>query len=576
METVKKLLNILLIHAIFVIALQAEKHSTNNNDQNITVQLKYHFQKKRRALLKQISNKRFLRNFYYKNGYQPLWIDEKGLKESRYKDLLSNITNDLTLNKHGYLLKATHLLEKELEYNISKEELFRVEIKLTSLYYDFLKHSLYGEILWKNFAGKLRNQRRYRINAKWIKERPNFDIKKLISNPDINSTIEEILPKNFGYNKLLQALEKLYEIKERGAWSKLPYFKVLKKGSTGEIVLKLRERLKASNDYISCERNSSKETINKINNENNSSVKEQHIDPDAIFGECLERAVKHFQKRHGLTVDGIVGGGTQKALNVSIDKKINTVLINIDRVKWLPRHNNQRYLIVNLPEFMLHYIEDKKVKKQLRVIIGDKKHPTPIFSQEISYIVLNPYWKIPEGIVRREVIPKMIRNRNYLRKQGIVAHRTWDENSRIINVRNLYWEQYLWRGVKFPYRLMQPPGPRNALGKIKFKFPNQFAVYLHDTPTRHLFKKDIRAFSHGCVRLSNPKSLFDTIASFNKNIDIKRADKILKGKRKVQYNLKNKLPIYIIYLTAGMSNEGDLEFRNDIYRYDKFTKRSIK
>jgi len=576
METVKKLLNILLIHAIFVIALQAEKHSTNNDDKNVTVLLKHHFKKKRKALLKQVSNKRFLRNFYYKSGYQPLWIDEKGLKQNRYKDLISNITNDLTLNQHGYLLKATHLLKKELEHNVSKEELFRVEIKLTSLYYDFLKHSIYGEILWKNFSGKLRNQRRYRINAKWMKNRPKFDIKKLISNSDINSTMKEVLPKNFGYNKLLQALEKLYEIKEHGAWTKLPYFKVLKKGSTGEIVLKLRERLKASNDYIPCENNSSKKNIDTINNEINSSIKEKHIDPDAIFGECLDRAVKHFQKRHGLTVDGIVGGGTQKALNISIDKKIRTVLVNIDRVKWLPRHNDKRYLIVNLPEFMLHYIEDTKVKKRLRVIIGDKKHPTPIFSQEISYIVLNPYWKIPEGIVRREVIPKMIRNRNYLRKQGIVAHRTWDENSRIINVRNLYWEQYLWRGVKFPYRLMQPPGPRNALGKIKFKFPNQFAVYLHDTPTRHLFKKDIRAFSHGCVRLSDPKSLFDSIALFNKNIDIKKADKILKGKRKVQYNLKNKLPIYIIYLTAGMSNDGELEFRNDIYRYDKFTKRSIK
>jgi murein L,D-transpeptidase YcbB/YkuD len=576
METVKKLLSILLINAIFIITLQAEQSTATNDDENITVLLKNHFQKKRKGLLKQISNKRFLRNFYYKSGYQPLWIDEKGLIKEKYRDLFSNITSDLTLNQHGYLLKATYLLKKDLEHNISKEERFRVEVKLTSLYYDFLKHSIYGEIQWKNFSGKLRNLKRYRINAHWLKKRPKFDIKKLISNPDINSTIQEVLPKNYGYKKLIKALEKLYLLKERGAWSKLPYFKVLKKGSTGEIVLKLRERLKASDDYIKCENNNTIDVKN-IDNENNSSIKEsKHIDPDAIFGECLERAVKHFQKRHGLTIDGIVGGATQKALNILIDKKIDVVLLNIDRIKWLPRHTDKRYLIVNLPEFMLHYIEDKKIKKQLRVIIGDKKHPTPIFSEEISYVVLNPYWKIPEGIVRREVIPKMIKNRNYLRKQGIVAHRTWSEHSKVINVRNLYWEQYLWRGVKFPYRLMQPPGPKNALGKIKFKFPNQFAVYLHDTPTRHLFKKDIRAFSHGCVRLSKPELLLDIVASFNKNIDLKKAEKTLKGKRKVQYNIKNKLPIYIIYLTAGLNEKDELEFRNDIYRYDSFMKRSIK
>jgi len=574
MERVKKLLSILLINAIFITMLQAENFTKTDN--NITVQLKHHFKKKRKTLLKQISNKRFIRNFYYKQGYQPLWLDQKGLKKQKYQNLFSHITNDLTLNPHGYLLKATRLLKKDLENNITKEELFRTEIKLTSLYYDFLKHTIYGEILWKNFSRKLHNLKRHRVNAHWVKKRPKFNMISLISNPDINSSIEKVLPKNFGYDKLIHALEKLHEIKVDGEWSKLPYFKILKKGSTGEVVLQLRERLKISKDYISCENNSSNDQNSSSTQDSNSSIKEKHIDPNAIFGICLEKAVKHFQQRHGLTVDGIVGGGTQKALNVSVDSKIKTVLLNIDRIKWLPRQEDKRYLIVNLPEFMLYYLQDTKVHKKLRVIIGDKKHPTPIFSQKISYIVLNPYWKIPEGIVRREVIPAMIRNRNYLKKQGIVAHRTWNENSRIINVRNLYWEQYLWRGVKFPYRLMQPPGPRNALGKIKFKFPNRFAVYLHDTPARHLFKKDVRAFSHGCVRLSQPKSLLESIALFNKNINLKRANKILVGKRKVQYNIKNKLPIYIIYLTAGMNSDGELEFRNDIYQYDKLMKRSLK
>jgi len=575
MKTIKKLLITLLLLNTITVALHAGSTLLKNDD-NISYLLKKQFQKNKVSLLQHLSNKRFLRNFYYKNNYEPLWMEKSGLNQKKYQKLFLHINHDLTLNKHGHLLKKTEILEKELENNLTKEETFRMELQLTSLYYDFLKHAIYGEIQWKNFAGKLRNLKRYRINAKWLRKKPNFDLKVLLINPNIEETLAEIQPKNFGYKRLLEGLKKLQTIKANGGWKKLPYFKVLKLESTGEVVVQLRERLKASGDYLSCESNESNSLVGRTSHENNESFEEPYIDPNAIFGICLDKAVKHFQKRHGLVIDGVVGGGTQRALNATVDEKINRILLNIDRIKWLPRHENERYLIVNLPEFMLHYIEDKKVKKQIRVIIGNKKHPTPIFSQEISYVVLNPYWKIPEGITKREIIPSVIKNRNYLKKQGLVIRRTWSESSKIINPYNIYWEQYLWAGMKFPYRIMQPPGPKNALGKIKFKFPNQFAVYLHDTPTRYLFKKDIRAFSHGCIRIAEPHSLLEIIASFNKNINMDKANKILKGKRKVQYNIKTKLPIYLVYLTAGMNQDNQLEFRNDIYRYDKFMKRSIK
>ena len=303
--------------------------------------------------------------------------------------------------------------------------------------------------------------------------------------------------------------------------------------------------------------------------------RDMNLSRDAVFGHCLENSVKTFQKRHGLLVDGIVGSGTRGSLNISIEEKIEKIRLNIDRIKWLPRDDQERYLMVNIPEFMLHYIEDNEEKQTLRVIVGDKKHPTPIFSQNISYIVLNPYWKVPEGIVKREIVPAMVKNPNYLRKQGLVAHRTWNENSRVIDTSWLYWEDYLY-GKKFPYRLMQPPGPRNALGKIKFKFPNRFSVYLHDTPTRHLFKRTVRAFSHGCVRLSQPRELLETIAKFNTNIDIRKAKKVLKGKRKKRLDMKNKLRIYLVYLTTNVDKNGQLIFSKDIYKYDKYQKRRIR
>ncbi|CAA6823176.1 MAG: L,D-transpeptidase YcbB [uncultured Sulfurovum sp.] len=569
MINIKKFLIILLLLSNILLAIPTENNLSEPIKTNI--ELKKFFKKSPSILLKNISQKRFLKKFYRQNKYTTLWLQKDIFHEEKYTKLFEYIENDITLNQKGLIYKNYQTLNKQLDSNLSQIQRFRIELKLTALYYNFLQHQVYGEIEWKNFSQKLYSLKKRRINAAWVKAKPKFNIPKLMANDNIEATITEITPKNFGYSKLLLALEKLENLKENGAWEKLPSFKKLALGDSGDIVLKLRNRLKISADYQEC--NETNESI-FITQDNNQS-RDMNLSRDAVFGHCLDKAVKVFQKRHALVVDGIVGGGTQRALNTSIDEKIHKIRLNIDRIKWLPREEHERYLIVNIPEFMLHYIEKGEVKKDLRVIVGDRKHPTPIFSQKISYIVLNPYWKVPEGIVKREIIPAMVKNPNYLRQQGLQAHRTWDENSRRIDTSWLYWEDYLY-GQKFPYRLMQPPGPRNALGKIKFKFPNKFSVYLHDTPTKHLFKKRVRAFSHGCVRLSQPRSLLETIATFNPKINIKKAKKTLKGKRKKFLSVDNKLRIYLVYLTAGMNDKGQIEFRNDIYNYDKYQKRRLR
>ena len=562
MTTIQKIL-------LFLLLVTLSSHATVNNEINASKALKTAFIKKPTTLLKNVPQKHFLKRFYRKHHYKTLWIKDNEINKEKAHELITLIKNDPTLSKKGLLYNTSIQLEKTLETNASQEQTLRRELKLTSLYNNFLNHTLYGEIKWKQFKYKLSTLRKRRINGSWIKYRAPQRINNLLLKPDINQTIEAITPKHFGYQALIKGLKKLEKIKENGGWDRLPPFKKLKLGSSGDIVKKLRARLIQSGDYSVCDEN---KTIAK--DDNSSDV--PHIHKDALFDVCLDKAVKKFQKRHGLAVDGVVGRGTQRALNLSVDDKIRKVLLNIDRIKWLPREEKKRYIVVNLPEFMLHYIEDNQTKQELRVIVGDKRHPTPIFSHHISYIVLNPYWKVPEGIVRREIVPHMVRDPRYLRKQGLEAHRTWDENSRIMNTSFLYWEDYLYGRQKFPYRLMQPPGPKNALGKIKFKFPNRFSVYLHDTPTRHLFKKSFRAYSHGCVRLSQPQKLLETIAGFNKKMNLKRAKKILKGKRKTQLNMSDKLRIHLIYLTAGLNSDGELEFRDDLYHYDKYQKRIVR
>ena len=550
--------------------LEIDKNSTIISDK-----LKLELKKKltsRGSALNEIRHKKFLKRFYRQNSYKPLWLIEDKINK-RYEVLFNEIDSDITLNSESKIYKQYQKLEKQIKIG----DILSMELKLTDLYVDFLKHTLYGDINWKSFNWKLKAMRKRGIAARWVRYSPKESLSELLLQESIADTIEELTPKRFGYAGLLKSLVKLRSIEDNGGWKALPSFKKLELGDSGQNVIELRERLKASKDLLSCPVHS-EELFESEPTKLEGIESEVEIQPLAQFDICLEDAVKKFQRRHGLLEDGIVGKGTQRVLNRSVASKIETVLLNLNRIKWLPRDEDKRYLIANIPEYMLHYIEDSIEKKKIRIVVGDRKHHTPIFKEEVSFIVLNPYWKVPAGIVKREIIPAMIRNRNYLRKEGLEIHTTWYERSPKINPRNLYWPEYGYGyefgRVKFPYRIMQPPGPKNALGKIKFKFPNRFDVYLHDTPSRSLFKRTHRAFSHGCVRIAEPHSLLETFSTFNKSIDMKKSDKILKGKRKVQLNIKNKIPIYLIYLTAGYNIENDeLEFRNDVYGYDKIQKR---
>ncbi len=521
----------------------------------------------RKHISKDIYHKRFLKKFYRQNSYIPLWFTPTGLNNKKVLSLFDEITNDLTLNSKNKIYKKYKLISQYINKNKNIKKAY-LELQLTELYYDFLNHTIYGSIEWKKFSWRLAQLRKRGISAYWVRYKPKYIISELLLQPDIHETIKEITPKRFGYKGLLKSLKMLREIEAKGGWKKLPHFKRLKLGDKGINVIKLRERLEISGDLTLCQ---SKAEDLFEQDETDTTIQFQ---PRANFDSCLEDAVKRFQARHGLTSDGVVGPSTRAVLNISVETKIQTIILNLDRIKWLPREDEQRYFVVNIPEYMLHYIEDGKEKDNIKVIVGDKRHHTPIFREKISFIVLNPYWKVPEGIVKKEIIPNMMKNPDYLKKEGLEIRRTWSEKSIRINPDEIFWEDYFYNYAKFPYRIMQPPGPKNALGKIKFKFPNRFNVYLHDTPTKRLFKRTKRAFSHGCIRVSEPQKLLKIIASFNDNINMKKAKNILKGKRKVQINIDNKITVYIVYLTAGYNQLTQKpEFRYDIYGYDKMQKR---
>jgi murein L,D-transpeptidase YcbB/YkuD len=230
--------------------------------------------------------------------------------------------------------------------------------------------------------------------------------------------------------------------------------------------------------------------------------------------------------------------------------------------------------MVNIPDFRLYYKENGRQKLTMRVIVGDKTHHTPIFSNKVSFIVLNPYWLIPDSIVQKEMIPKILKNPKYLEEKGYEVRKSYKFSKPPIDTSKIDWAKVLRNGETKKYKFMQPPGPRNALGKIKFKFPNRYAVYLHDTPTKKLFKKGRRSFSHGCIRVAKPNALLATFAPHEQSVNFNSTQHILKGKKKTQLNLSKHVPVHIVYLTAWINSDGLLHYRPDIYNYDSKQSRS--
>jgi len=373
---------------------------------------------------------------------------------------------------------------------------------------------------------------------------------QLIENAILGGSLETAFnqaePNKYRYKALKKELNKYIAIKENGGWLPIILKGTLKPGKSHASVPSIRERLRVTDDYTTCEESTD----------------------ELLYDACLKKAVIHFQKRNGLIAKGKIEKNTRIALNKTVEEYIATMKINLDRIKWLNERNSKRHVIINIPAFRLYFEEDDKLRQTMKVIVGKRKNPTPVFSNRVKTIVLNPYWNVPKSIIQKEMIPKLMRNPNAMARKGIEIHTGWGKDAKKISGGSVDWRQYRY-SKHMPFRFAQVPGTRNALGKVKFLFPNQFAVYMHDTPTKPLFKKNVRAFSHGCIRLEKPRELLKTFSTFNQNVDFEKSQKRLKGKRRAYLSLDSTVPIDVIYLTAWVDYDGVLQSRNDIYGYDK-------
>ncbi len=363
-----------------------------------------------------------------------------------------------------------------------------------------------------------------------------------LKNQRVLENLQKIAPRHREYLNLKQALSKYLEIKSRGGWERFTtHLPKLGLEMHDPDVVMLRERLEVTQGRID-------------------------FDPEdpELFDQSLLEHVKLFQRRNGLTADGVVGRGTKEALNISVEERIASIEANLERWRWLSEDLGERYIKVNIADFELQAIEKDRMVFQSEAIVGRPYRKTPVFSSLITFLVFNPDWTIPNTILINDVVPAVRNNPGYLadRRMKILRRDGTEVNPASID----------WHNVtlgNFPYRIRQEPGPDNALGKVKFMFPNQYNVYIHDTPGRNLFSHTDRTFSSGCIRINKPVEFAEYLLRDNPVWTPAQIKSQLDHGQTRTVNLSEPVPVHILYLTVWADDDGLVYFRKDVYDRDQ-------
>jgi murein L,D-transpeptidase YcbB/YkuD len=346
-----------------------------------------------------------------------------------------------------------------------------------------------------------------------------------------------LAPSTAEYTRLMKEKIRLERLLGQGGWGATVPAKALAPGETGTAVVALRNRLIAMG-YL------------------NRSASQSY---DA----ALQTAVQMFQTDHGLTADGVAGSSTLAEINTPVEDRLKSVIVAMERERWLGQERGKRHILVNLTDFHSKIIDHDKITFQTRSVIGavDPSKRTPEFSDMMQYLEINPDWTVPRGIIQRDYLPALQRNPNALSHLQVT-----DARGRVVPRGAVDFSQYTARS--FPFNLRQPPGRTNALGTVKFMFPNPYAIYLHDTPEKNLFSRESRAYSSGCVRLNDPHDFAYILLARQEDDPKAFFDRILNSGQQTRVNLNEPVPVHLIYRTAFTNPKGKTHFRRDVYGRD--------
>ncbi|MFN2341162.1 MAG: murein L,D-transpeptidase [Halanaerobium sp.] len=481
-----------------------------------------------------------LNEFYDQRHHRSIWFEEGEFKRDP-EPLIKEIENSYAegLNPADYHLQF-------LEECIEDGDLFSdqcldkralLDILLTDAYLslasDYLNGKIDAEIIIEDYNYQTDN-----LEAKNL-------LQVLLEKKDIEQTLVKHLPQTENYQKLKQRLADYRDSEKIKDWPQISPGEILAEEAEGQRVFQLINNLIARN-YLNSDK----------------------LKADNYFDQNVKRAVIRFQLDNGLRADGVVGNKTLKALNVSRDQRIKQLIINMERWRWLPENLGSRYIYVNIADYNLKLYEDNQVIMEMKTIVGQEQRSTPVFSDTIKYLVINPYWYVPKSIAVKDKLPLIKKDYNYLKENNYSLFKyTGNNKLEEVNPAKVDWSKI--NKDNFNYLLRQNPGDENALGRVKFMFPNRFNIYLHDTPGKYLFSETERSFSSGCIRIEKPVDLAEYLLSDQEDWNRENIEEEMKNNKEKTVYLNDPIKIYLHYNTAWVDSLGNLNFREDIYNRDQ-------
>lgn len=451
-----------------------------------------------------------VKKLYRKHQYHYVWFDKNGMNE--FANLLYDKINNL--DEEGIQIKVPYKDKLAELYNNSDNQQPNIETEL-------LNSSLYFFYAMNVYHGLDANKSK---EIEWYIPRKKQSyisyLDSLLTNPSLINKDEKNLISQ--YFLLKKALQKYRQMEKKGGWNTISIDTAVtsyKIGDSSKTIAEIRKRLFLSEDL-------------KTNSES------------PIYDKELSKGIISYKLRRGFLSGSVISKELIQDLNIPINQRIKTIIINMERCRWVSSDipKAKELIAINIPSFQLSYFKNQEVVLRSKVVVGKNMNKTVIFSAPMKYIVFSPYWNVPTSILKNEILPGIAKNPNYLAEHDM----EWFENT-----------------------VRQKPGPKNSLGLIKFLFPNSNNIYLHDTPSKSLFEKENRAFSHGCIRVAKPKELAIEILKDDPKWTPEKIEEAMNSGKETWYALKNRIPVYIGYFTAWVDNDGTIHFYNDIYKRDE-------
>lgn len=440
---------------------------------------------------------------------------------------------------YHYNLINNYLRKNDPILNPLENDVAKIDILLTDAFISLSRH-LYN--------GKIENQKtgfNWHLKKKTDKIDNVLKFREIQRCGSVGSIVNLLTPRDCFYNRMQDELHFFRNLrKER--WVLLPSGLKIKPGEENESLRDIRKKLFLLRYPL---------------NDSDS----------AISDENFVSVLKLFQADHGIDVDGIVDKETVAALNTSPGKRVTQLMANLERLRWMPAGTSQKYIRVNIPDFTLLMLQGSDTIVAMKAVVGTFERQTPVFDAWMSYMVINPVWTLPPTILQKDVIPQLLKGSGYIDRKKMKIYKT---NGTQVEYKDIDWSKI--NTGNFPYSIRQEPGGGNALGKIKFMFPNPHSIYIHDTPTKWSFTRSDRTFSSGCIRVEKPILLAETLLGGSQGWDREKIEKLMQQGDPTTARIEKPLEVRIIYLTAWCSEKGRVQFRNDIYHFDSLVVKGLK